>query len=83
VGYVFDPVGATILCFVNGVPVTMNDGIATAPNIQTLTPFYIGAQTDGSNSMTASIGYVRVYDYRFTQTDMFSEYVSTKELFGL
>ena len=83
VGYVFDPIGATILCFVNGFPVTMNDGIATAPNIQTLTPFYIGAQSDGSNSMTASLGYVRAYGYRFTQTDMFSEYVSTKGLYGL
>lgn len=83
VGYVFDPVGATILCFVNGIPTWMNNGIATAPNIQTAAPFYIGAQTDGTNSMTASLGYVRAYGYRFTQTDMFSEYVMTKGRFGL
>jgi len=83
VGYVFDPVGATILCFVNGVPTTMNSGIATAPTLTSGAPFYIGAQTDGSNSMTAFLGYIRAYGYRFTATDMFSEYMNTKGRFGL
>jgi hypothetical protein len=83
VGYVFDPVGATILCFINGIPTWMNNGIATAPNIQAAAPFYIGAQTDGTNSMTASLGNLRVYKYRFTQTDMLNDYVTTKGLYGL
>lgn len=83
VGYVFDQVNSTVIFFVNGVPANILD-ITTTTGIPTSgQPFNIGAFADGFYLMQAYLGYIKVYDYMMNATDMFAEFESSKERFGL
>jgi hypothetical protein len=83
VGYVFDPVNSRIIHFVNGVPVKTL-AINTVSGIPTSgQSFFIGALTDPSYNMTAFFGYLKVYNYLFTATDMLADFQSSRARFGL
>ena len=58
-------------------------GITTVANIGTNKPFRIGAFMDGSYSMNASLGTLKIFNYLFNATDMMNDYNTSKALYGL
>jgi hypothetical protein len=83
VGYVYEPLNSRIIHFVNGVPVKTLE-INTVSGIPTSgQPFNIGSMIGPSFFMTASLGYLKVYNYLFTATDMLADFQSSRARFGV
>jgi hypothetical protein len=83
IGYVFDQENKIVIFFKNGVPVKMETNLTTVEDINTNQQFNIGGYRNGSYTMNAKLGYIKVFDRLLNGNNMMTDYDNTKSEFGL
>jgi hypothetical protein len=83
IAYEFDKVNRTVIFFRNGEPVAIaTDGIPVE-NIKTTGTFSVGGYNDGSYTINAKLGELKVYTTLLDATQIRAEYNAGKMRFGL
>jgi hypothetical protein len=83
VAYVFDQANRKILFFWNGVPTRMGSDAIPVANIGMNQVFNIGGYVEGSYTMNAQLGYIKVFNSLLTASDVYAEFNSSKSEFNL
>ena len=81
VGYVFDKVNRTVIFFLNGVPVDMLTTITPVANINTSAEFNIGGFRDGTYTMNAQLGYIKVFNTLLNATQIYADYNTSRSIY--
>lgn len=83
IGYVFDQANRRIIIFKNGIPVDMMSSIEPVANIGTNQAFNIGGYINGTYTMNANLGYIKVFNTLLNASEVLSDFNNTKSQFGL